>query len=160
MTMPLTSYRAASNRRRAGSLQVVEVARRARVTPATVRYYARIGLLNPQRDERNGYRRFSGDDVRRLRFIRKAQTLGLTIADVRVILDRIDGGGEVCELVVRTVHTRLDQIRNQLAELRSTEARIAAVLQQWTAEEVSAHECNLLCPLIESVRLYQTVQTP
>jgi MerR family transcriptional regulator, Zn(II)-responsive regulator of zntA len=109
MTMPLTSYRAASNRRRAGSLQVVEVARRARVTPATVRYYARIGLLNPQRDERNGYRRFSGDDVRRLRFIRKAQTLGLTIADVRVILDRIDGGGEVCELVSSTVHTRLDR---------------------------------------------------
>jgi MerR family transcriptional regulator, Zn(II)-responsive regulator of zntA len=155
MTMPLTSYRAASNRRRAGSLQVVEVARRARVTPATVRYYARIGLLNPQRDERNGYRRFSGDDVRRLTFIRKAQALGLTIADVRVILDRIDGGGGgVCQIVQHTVQARLDEIRRQLAALRSTEARISEALLRWSAEEIAMHECESLCPLIESVRLH------
>jgi MerR family transcriptional regulator, Zn(II)-responsive regulator of zntA len=154
MTIPSTSTQAAGPSHRSGSLQVVELARRAHVTPATVRYYARIGLLKPYRDVRNGYRRFSGDDLRRLRFIRKAQALGLTIADVRAILDRIDDGGGVCELVVHRVQARLDQVRSQLAELRSIEARMAGALQHWSAEGASRHERDLLCPLIESVRLH------
>ena len=65
----------------AGSaLHVAELAQRTGVTAATIRHYARVGMLRPSRDSQNGYRCFSTHDVNRVVFVRRAQALGLTRA--------------------------------------------------------------------------------
>jgi MerR family transcriptional regulator, mercuric resistance operon regulatory protein len=52
----------------------------------TIRFYQRKGLLGtPTRD--GGVRRYSSDDVRRLRFIRQAQAAGFTLEEIRELLD-------------------------------------------------------------------------
>jgi len=68
---------------------VSEAAARAGVAPHVVRYYARIGLLRPGRNPANGYRIFSDREVARLRFARKAQALGFSLAEVRQILEAV-----------------------------------------------------------------------
>jgi MerR family transcriptional regulator, Zn(II)-responsive regulator of zntA len=136
---------------RLGPLQVADLARRADVTPATVRYYARIGLLHPVRDAGNGYRRFSASDLRRVRFIRKAQTLGLSIGDIRAVLDHLEDGDPVCDLVIRLVRKRLEDVRRQLAELEATEARIVGALKRWSAVPEPTGAGAAVCPLIESI---------
>ncbi len=133
-----------------GALHVADVARRAEVTPATVRYYARIGLLNPGRDDQNGYRRFRHDDLHRLQFIRKAQALGLTIADIRSILERIDDRQPVCDQVVSLLRARLEGVRQAQVELEATEARIERVLSQYSS---SINPGSGYCPLIEQAEL-------
>ena len=70
-----------------GGLHVADLARQAGVTPATIRYYSRTGLLHAQRDPHNDYRYFSPADVSRVQFIRRAQDLGLKIADIKAIFD-------------------------------------------------------------------------
>lgn len=131
-----------------GFLHVADVARGADVTPATVRYYARIGLLNPGRDHHNGYRRFTRKDLRRVVFVRKAQALGLTISDVRAILERSDRGEPVCDLVIRLVHERLESIKHQLVDLDAVKRRIERALDQWS-EAPTGDRSSDLCPLIE-----------
>lgn len=133
-----------------GQLHVADVARRTGVTPATIRYYARIGLLHPRRDAQNGYRRFQNEDLHRVGFIRKAQVLGLTIADIRLLLDRIDHREPVCDQVVELLRARLDDIRQTQAELEATRKRIERVLGQWPD---STLEQSSYCPLIDQVDL-------
>jgi DNA-binding transcriptional MerR regulator len=146
--MAIASF-APQPKRAVGTLRVADLARRAEVTPATVRYYARIGLLNPGRDTQNGYRRFTGDDLHRVGFIRKAQGVGLTIGDIRAILDAIERGLSTSDLVVELVRNRHDEIRRQLAALESTEARMANALAEWSAIARRADTSGELCPMIE-----------
>lgn len=132
-----------------GSLHVAELARKAAVTPATVRYYARTGLIHPGREPENGYRCFSGYDLRRVVFIRQAQALGLTIADIKTILDAVDHGEVPCHQVKSLVEQRLVSIRERIAELQATETRIGRAISTWNMANYQAPADGELCPLIE-----------
>ena len=57
-------------------IAIGELSRRTRSNVETIRYYERIGLLPKPRREKGGrFRRYDGDDVARLRFIRRADSL-------------------------------------------------------------------------------------
>ncbi|MDY6941780.1 MAG: MerR family transcriptional regulator [Pseudomonadota bacterium] len=71
---------------------VNEIAKRAGVPPHVVRYYARIGLLNPQRHPDNQYRLFSPADVTRIRLIRYAQSVGYNLDEIRSVLATLASG--------------------------------------------------------------------
>lgn len=63
-------------------LTVGQLAKQARTTPKTVRYYERIGLLLPAARGANLYRYYDEVHVQQLRFIRRAQRLGLSLAEI------------------------------------------------------------------------------
>jgi MerR family Zn(II)-responsive transcriptional regulator of zntA len=140
---------AIARRSQVGGLHVTELARKADVTPTTVRYYARVGLLHPQRDEGNGYRCFSGADLKRINFVRQAQALGLTIGETKSILDTVDHGDSPCPQVRRLVERRLTEIRARLGALQALEQRIAAALEAWSERDDVNPNGEELCPLIE-----------
>lgn len=71
---------------------VGEIARRAGVTPKTVRYYEAIGLLPPAERRPNGYRRYRAEDLNRLAFIQRAKALGLMLEEIRELLVVAEGG--------------------------------------------------------------------
>lgn len=60
-------------------MNVSEIARKTGVTPHTVRYYARLGLLKSRHDPRNRYKKFFEADIARLRFIVRARRLGFKL---------------------------------------------------------------------------------
>ena len=68
------------------SIGIGTLAKRAGVSIDTVRYYEKSGLLAPESRLASGYRRYSDEQVSRLRFIRKAQELGFTLKDIRELL--------------------------------------------------------------------------
>lgn len=132
-----------------GSLHVADLAREADVTPATVRYYARIGLIHPDREPDNGYRCFSGTDLRRVLFIRQAKALGLTIGDIKAILETADQGNVPCYQVKSLVEQRLVSIRERIAELQATEEQIVRATSTWEQMNDQTPVNGELCPLIE-----------
>jgi MerR family mercuric resistance operon transcriptional regulator len=68
------------------SLTIGRLAAAGGVGVETIRFYQRRGLLEtPTRDD--GIRRYGSDDVRRLRFIRQAQTAGFTLQEIKELLD-------------------------------------------------------------------------
>lgn len=135
----------------AGILRVAELARLTEVTPATVRYYSRIGLLSPGREPDNGYRSFAPADTRRVDFIRRAQALGLTIDDIKTILAAIDRGEEPCTRVRSLVENRLTSVRHEIEQLEELEQRIARTLTLWNEMDTADYPVEALCPLIEEV---------
>lgn len=68
------------------SLTVAGIANAAGLSPHTVRYYVARGLLRATKDTRNGYYRFTDDDVRILAFVRRAQALGFTLGEIQTII--------------------------------------------------------------------------
>lgn len=107
------------------TLQVAELACRTNVTPSTIRYYTRVGLLQPGRDQSNGYRYFSLSDIRRVVLLRKAQSFGLTIRDIKIFLQWADQGEVLCNQVKLLVEQRYATITSQIDELQATNNRIA-----------------------------------
>jgi len=130
------------------TLLVAELAEMAGVSPATIRFYARTGLIHPGRTPENGYRHFSRDDLRRVQFIKRAQELGLTIADIKTIFRDIDTGHPPCEQVKALVEERLRSIRTSIAELQATERRIVRAMADWRKREATDLKAEF-CPLIE-----------
>ena len=70
-------------------LSTAKLAKEGGVNVETIRYYERHGLLPKAPRTTSGYRKFSGDYVIRLRFIRHAQELGFTLKEVKELLDRL-----------------------------------------------------------------------
>ena len=135
--------------RSCSGLHVADLAKETGVTPATIRYYSRTGLLHAQRDPDNDYRYFSPADVKRVQFIRQAQDLGLKIADIKAIFDSVEQGQLPCGEVEMLVRERLNAITQQIEELRTTKKRIAAAIEEWEQSTDVTSTNARFCPLIE-----------
>lgn len=70
----------------ASHMTIGAAARRAGVGIDTIRYYEREGLLPAPRRRISGYRDYDATTVERLRFIRRAKTLGFTLEEIRELL--------------------------------------------------------------------------
>lgn len=132
-----------------GGFHVAELADEVGVTPATIRYYSRNGLLHAKRDPNNGYRYFSPADVDRVRFIKQAQDLGLKIADIKSIFESVEKGKIPCGKVESLVRRRLDDISRQIKELKAIKTRMAAAIQGWEEGAEPVNQNARFCPLIE-----------
>lgn len=73
-------------------LTIGQVAQRLGISSKTIRYYERIGLLPEMDRADNGYRRLNTQDVNRLRFIRRAKTLGLKLEEIRALTSAAEDG--------------------------------------------------------------------
>lgn len=141
------------------TLHVAELANHADVTPATVRYYARIGLLSPERESENGYRCFHATDIFRVKFVRQAQSLGLKIGDVKAIFEAVNQGDVPCTIVKSLVESRLEEIKTRVLELQATEDRILKTLKAWDDMDNEMNIRSKICPLIEQVDTTVTQHT-
>lgn len=112
-------------------MKVVQLARAAGVSPHTVRYYIREGLLEPHRSQLNRYAQFAASDLAQLRFIRRAQRLGLTLAEIRTIRELAKLGDAACPFVRDIVQSRREAILRQVEELKFAEAFMVRALDQW-----------------------------
>lgn len=131
-------------------MQVQEVATDPGVTPNTVRYYTRIGLLEPGKNIQNGYREYGKSDRRRLRFILSARQLGFSIADINQILDHADRGESPCQLVRSLIEERLDDVTRRFNDTAMLRDRMETAVENWSAAPDKAPTGEMICYLIES----------
>ncbi len=122
------------------------LAEAAAVPVSTVRYYEHRGLLEPDRRTHARYRIYTAEGLKRLRFIKSAQSSGFTLKDIRLLLDLRDGAADPCGEVRAVVANRLAHVGTQLRELR----RVERVLRETLAwcDEPRARGC---CPAIEGL---------
>jgi MerR family mercuric resistance operon transcriptional regulator len=132
-------------------LTIGALASASAVAMETIRYYQREGLVAEPARPPGGIRRYGEADVARLRFIKSAQRLGFSLTGVAELLRLADGGG--CSVVRARAQTKLDEVRERLADLRRTEAALAELI-----ERCAVARSTVRCPLIES--LTAGAQTP
>ncbi len=122
------------------NLSIGKLAKAADVGVETVRYYQRRGLLETP-SETGGMRRYSDDHVDRLRFIKRAQTVGFTLEEVADLLSLNDNRDH-------HVARQLASEKIQDIELRITRlGKMADALRQLVRECECGGE-DMPCPII------------
>lgn len=128
-------------------VRIGDLAAQAGVTPDTLRYYERLGLLPPPRRTRTGYRLYDGAIAERIGFIHKAQALGLTLEKVRDVLKVAESESPPCEHVRALLSRRLKEVQTRIAELESLQRSLARALARSRSLPL-ARSC--VCGIIES----------
>jgi MerR family copper efflux transcriptional regulator len=132
------------------SLKVGAVAKAAGVGVQTLHFYERVGLIPKAKRSAANYRLYSSETIRRLRFIKKAQALGLTLEETREILDLKDHGHAPCGKVAELGEKHFAEIDARLAQLRAYRRALAHALDEWRKENITERECaGEFCDLIE-----------
>ena len=129
-------------------MRVADIAHQAKVEGHVVRYYARLGLLRPQRDQDNGYRLFADEDLIRLRFIRQAQALGYRLAEIRQILSDADRGRSPCPRGREILRKRIEENRRRLSALQALQQRMQQALSAWDRMPDQLPDGEAVCHLI------------
>jgi DNA-binding transcriptional MerR regulator len=97
-------------------LTIGRLAERANVSTSMLRFYEREGLLRPARRSRSGYRLYAADAENTLLFIRRAQRLGFSLEDIKLVLAG-RRGGVPGKTVVGIAEQRFLEIERRLTEL-------------------------------------------
>jgi len=132
-------------------MTVKALADRVGVSPHTVRYYARIGLLVPSRGGRNGYREFDENDVHVLEFVPRAQALGFTLDEVMTIVAKSRRAESPCPQVRDIVARRIGEFGVRLDALQHMLARMRRAATRWKRMPNRVPTGREICHLIESV---------
>jgi DNA-binding transcriptional MerR regulator len=112
------------------ALRIGELAQAAGVTSDTIRYYDRLRLLPRPARSGAGYRIYAAADIERLQFIKQAQTLGLSLDEIQVLLPRSEAGLAECKRVRDLLSAKLGELDTRLIELRAFRRRLARYLRE------------------------------
>lgn len=130
----------------AGLLTRGQLAREANVKLATVRYYERRGLLRARGTSPGGYHQYDQDSVRRLRFIRRAQELGFTLAEIEELLDLRLDSDVVCDDVKNRAQAKIVDMKQKIRDLQRMKKTLRKLVDACEREGSTDH-----CPILESL---------
>src|SRR5438105_11982785 len=125
-----------------------EVADEAGVNIPTLRYYERRGLLPEPSRLDSGYREYGPEAVRTVRFIKRSQELGFTLAQVETLLQLAEGGPESCESAQELANRKIAELDEKVASLRDMRNSLRRLVVTCTRPR-DERECPLLVSIQE-----------
>ncbi len=133
-------------------MTIGKLAEAAGVNVETIRYYQRRGLLEEPAKPLYGQRRYSLEQVKRVRFIKRAQALGFTLAEVGQLL--LLNEARSCETARALAAHKLGLIDDKLADLRAVRTALNKLVRQCDAG--NGAECPIIDALVDGYVLDRT----
>ena len=111
-------------------MKIGQLAEAAGISTKAIRYYEDIGVL-PQPDRAaNGYRTYDASATDRISFIQDAQSAGLSLLEIQMVLELRDAGQSTCSHVISSLEMHLADVDRQMAELERTRLRLEAIIER------------------------------
>jgi DNA-binding transcriptional MerR regulator len=111
-----------------------------------LRYYERVGLLEPVGRSESGYRLYDEGSIDRLRFIKGLQRMGLRLGDIKELLDVRDRGTCPCGHTRVLVEQRLVEVQAEIDQLEQVRGQLL-VLKRRNAECMDANAMDWSCAI-------------
>lgn len=128
-------------------LQIGTIAKESGIPIKTIRYYEELGLLKASGRTEGGFRLFDLNVIERLSFIKRAQSLGLTLLEIKEFLDIHDDGNLPCSHIKVRLQDKLAAIEKQIKQLFIFRSELEELLSGW--EKTSEQDEKKICPIIE-----------
>ncbi len=132
--------------------KIGEVAALTGLSVKTIRYYEEIGLLTPSvLRSGTGYRLFDCGVLNRLAFIKRAQSLGLTLTEIKSILEVHDRGILPCGEVKQHLQDKVEAINQKIQSLLMLRSQLEGILAGWNETPSETVAAQTICPNIQTV---------
>lgn len=132
-------------------LKIGEVAAKSGLPVKTIRYYEDIGLLSPTVERSlSGYRLFNEQVLNRLAFIKRAQSLGLSLNEIQDILTIYVNGELPCHEVKQRLTAKVQAIGEQIQALEALRQELQGLLSRWQEVPPIERIAETICPNIQS----------
>lgn len=125
-------------------MRIRELAKRSEVPARTVRYYADRRLIAPTGRSEGGYRLFDERALRELRFLKRGQRLGLSLAEIKPLLKAAEQG-EPSTLLRLKLTKQLGVVDGRIAELSAIRHELQALV---TSTEGPCRDDLCLCKTV------------
>jgi MerR family transcriptional regulator, copper efflux regulator len=132
-------------------LRIGEIKDQSQIPVKTIRYYEEIGLIHAVKRTEGGFRLFSPEVLKRLAFIKRAQSLGLSLQEIHDILAIHDQGQWPCHDVRQTFQAKIQTIDAEIKRLTLLKTEIQALITHQNPGETiaPAPSPSTFCPIIE-----------
>lgn len=127
-----------------GSMTIGAFATAADVSVETIRFYQRRGLIREPARQFGAIRRYDPGDVARVRFVKSAQGLGFSLAEIAALL-RLEDGTH-CDEARTIASEKLQDVRGKLADLQTIERTLSSLVRQ-----CGSASGRVRCPLIAAL---------
>lgn len=125
--------------------RIGELAKQANVTPDTIRYYERTGLMPHVTRSQGGYRLYTDEDLKRLRFIRHARQLGFTLEAIhKLLFIRVNPQNHTCQQSKNIVESLLEEVALKLHELEKIHQSLKRLSDACCGDIHSSAYCSIL----------------
>ena len=128
-------------------MKISALGRATGVDVETIRYYEKAGLLPAPARRANGYRSYGDTHLQRLAFVRHCRALDMPLAEVKRLLDFVDGSRDEHGDIDALIHGHLQRVRARLKSLRALERQLAALRASCDADH-ARHDCGILHELV------------
>lgn len=130
------------------TLLIKELAQMLDISPKTIRFYEEEGVIPKARRNESNYRYYTDDDYKRLKFIKKARALGMSIEEIRKIFEIRENGNMPCWTVVSTLEKHLRETEKKIEELVSFKNNLSNTIDKFK-NNMEIGEEGEVCGLIE-----------
>jgi len=125
------------------NLTIGKLATRAGVNLETIRYYERTGLIVQPDKPPGGFRHYDSAILERILFIKKAQTLGFRLDEIRTLLELSVGH---CTEIQSIAEEKLEHVQQKIRDLGQLESVLTDLVKQCRARADKAG-----CPIVEAL---------
>ncbi|WP_035604438.1 Cd(II)/Pb(II)-responsive transcriptional regulator [Hylemonella gracilis] len=129
-------------------MKIGELALKAECDVQTIRFYEREGLLQAPAREPSNHRRYVGNDLERLRFIRHCRSLDIPLPDIRQLLAFAAEPSQSCSNVNALLDKHIAQVRQRLKALRDLDRQLVALRARCDGD--ASHECAILASFMDA----------
>jgi DNA-binding transcriptional MerR regulator len=126
-------------------LTIGNVAKRVGVRPSAIRFYEIKGIVRPAARGQNGYRIYGNDAIKLLLFVRRAQSLGITLREIKPLLELATQGQQPCNHVKQLARSHLQEIDQKISALQKLRNELRTLLRR----KAGRPHGNEICPIIE-----------
>lgn len=127
------------------SMKIGEVSQASGIGIEALRFYERSGLLGKPARSQSGYRLYDEGILERLAFIKKAQTLGFSLEEIKKIIRDAQSGASPCDDVREIVRRRLKEVEERIKEMQRYRKELANTLEEWDkVGRAPGHICGLI----------------
>ncbi|TCT07047.1 heavy metal-responsive transcriptional regulator [Paralcaligenes ureilyticus] len=133
------------------SLTIGKLAKLTEISTDTLRFYEDQSLLIPAGKTEAGYRLYGQDAVRRLDFIRHAQHCGMTLSEIRQLLELRADDNSCCSDVRSLAIRKKLQLEHKIKTMQAMSQALSELIDICTAENQPLDDCPILAALESSI---------
>jgi len=127
------------------AIKIGELAKRAGLTPDTIRFYEDKGLITAGQRSEAGYRLFSDYELEKLLFIQRAKKVGFTLNEISELMElRLHPDAHTCEEVKQVTGEKIAQVSDKIAELERIRQSLLKMHTACDGGPDSAQNCTIL----------------